>query len=258
MKFSKASGQSAPQKLWFEDDPTLNRAILLLEKVPKEQVDVIGQQAYEMANSLKVTNDESFEDVKTMGIARVTDLMHMKTSGRWFVSCPNMLRALTEIYFLNATDRQEIVTKLMLCLQALDSFNKQDLNNQDSWNARVAFHQVISKVFNQELEVFTEQSEKRLQEKKERLALQQSEEDDMLKTIEEEWLRIQSALEQDPTWGGELDHPELQLPPASSPKAPSLPVPKATVFSVGEFQFKRRERGDLLLYTVLSETQTLF
>jgi hypothetical protein len=185
-----------PEKLWFETISSLNRAMLLIEKVEHEHKDLIAQQAFELAKSMRLCNSENADDIKNIGYDKLVGMMKVKSCNRWFCSVPTVMKALNEVYFLGDDDRYQVGLKMLLSLQALNKFladeDTDDGTGSANWNRRLSVSQVIKSVFNRDLEVFSEQGKQKKQEKAERIALAKEEEDETLRVLEEEWQRIQS------------------------------------------------------------------
>lgn len=182
------------ERLWFESVSSLNRSLLLLEKVPAQHRDLIAQQAYELAKSLRISNEGS-DDPTSGGYDRVKDMMKLKASNRWFSTSSPMQKALNEIYSLPIPMKEELGLKLLLSIQAIDQFSNADASGaEDSeWNRRLSLHQVIKSVFNHDLQVFSEQGKKKKQDKLEKKAALQAEEEETLALLEKEWELLQSG-----------------------------------------------------------------
>jgi hypothetical protein len=181
---------------WYEAYPILNRAVKLVATLPEELQELIGNRMmgyakelyfnYPLKSSLDV-------DASTQGLEKLKALMFNKSQHHAIIG-----RGLNETMGLNDKGRSMVGTRLMLCLQAIDSarqtYGDAILQNKEG---RVQIFSLIQSVFTEDLQTFEEQGRsqklnklgKEAEEEAERLALEQAEQQAILDEIERNRLK---------------------------------------------------------------------
>jgi hypothetical protein len=198
----------APSKPWYEQVPSLRRSVMLLVALPAEQRELIAKQATEFARSLSLSHRLPDEPEAGAGVGydKVVAMMQLKEQGKAFANDPFLMKAMNETYKLPPEGRHQVGLKLLLCIQAIDAYEKepgQSLRGGDA-AARITLHNIVKKVFYHNLEVFQAQGEIKKQERIEQL-----------EALQTEAAEMQAFLEAEEALNTEMEDPELE--PESNP-----------------------------------------
>jgi hypothetical protein len=196
---SSLNDPSADPNAWYEQYPTLSRALNFLKPLPDYVQELVGKKLYAYAKELAYGDYEahvSEEESSTQGLKRFRQFMQNKAHHSM------VSRALNEVMSLNEQGRSLVGQRLLLCLQALNNLASQYPSGDDftsTKQSRIEVHTLINLVFDKNLSDFELQGQQR---KAERKAL-----------LEEEKLAeamLNQALEQ----VGEIEDPFIPNNPA--------------------------------------------
>ena len=181
---------------WYAPYPTLSRAIKLVSTLPEELQELIGNRmmgyAKELYFNFPLSNSLEM-DASSQGLEKLKCLMFNKSKHHAIIG-----RGLNETMGLNDKGRIMVGTRLMLCLQAVDSvrqtYGDAILQNKEG---RVQIFSLIQSVFAEDLQTFEDQGrnqklnkqEKEAEEEAERLALEEAEQQAILDEVERNRLR---------------------------------------------------------------------
>ncbi|MCX5921516.1 MAG: hypothetical protein NTW61_09440 [Candidatus Melainabacteria bacterium] len=196
MMMMPSSSQPPNEAPWYAVYPTLHRGIKLVSTLPEELQELIGNRMmgyakelyfnYPLKSSLDV-------DASTQGLEKLKSLMFNKSSHHAIIG-----RGLNETMGLNDKGRTMVGTRLMLCLQAIDTvrqtYGDAVLQNKEG---RVQVFSLIQSVFTEDLQTFEDQGrsqklskqEKEALEEAERLALEEAEQQAVLEELERNRLK---------------------------------------------------------------------
>jgi len=181
---------------WYAPYPTLSRGIKLVSTLPEELQELIGNRMMGYAKELYFNYPlkSSIEvDASTQGLEKLKSLMFNKSNHHAIIG-----RGLNETMGLNDKGRTMVGTRLMLCLQAIDSvrqtYGDAVLQNKEG---RVQVFSLIQSVFTEDLQTFEDQGrsqklskqEKEAEEEAERLALEEAEQQALLDEMERNRLK---------------------------------------------------------------------
>jgi hypothetical protein len=180
---------------WYAPYPTLHRALKLLAPLPEELQELIGNRMIGYAKELYFNYPlkSSIEvDASTQGLDKLKNLMFNKSNHHAIIG-----RGLNETMGLNDKGRSLVGTRLMLCLQAIDSvrqtYGDAVLQNKEG---RVQVFSLIQSVFTEDLQTFEDQGvsqkiskqEKEAEEEQERLAFEEAQQQAILEEQERQKL----------------------------------------------------------------------
>jgi len=198
-----ASSTSPPSEgdnpIWYEQTPSLKRALLLLKATPALPRELVAKEMVAYAKELQLKDTQA---TTALGFDKVVAMMQTKQHAQAFANDPFLVKALNAIFDLSPDGRHQVGLKMLLCLQAVDSYKQSPkFAGFEGHAGRIALHNVINSVFNQDLEVFKEQGEERRRQREEAKTFAKLYQEELaeLARLDAEPLPEEDALEASPT-----------------------------------------------------------
>jgi hypothetical protein len=133
-----------------------------LPAVPRELI------AKEILDFVKEVQLRDAQATTALGYDKVVAMMQTKQHAQAFANDPYLVKALNAMFDLSPDGRHQVGLKMLLCLQAVDSYKQSPkFAGFEGHAGRIALHNVINSVFNQDLDVFREQGEERRRQREE-------------------------------------------------------------------------------------------
>ncbi|MDX2086179.1 MAG: hypothetical protein SFZ03_12415 [Candidatus Melainabacteria bacterium] len=148
-------GATEPWGRWYEQNPTLGRAVALMEKMPLVQQQCIAQEMIEFIRVEQLTST-NFEP-RNLGYEKVQGLMKSKQRARWYDQDPVIHRAFNDLYKMHDQGRHVIALKILLCIQAFDQYIRRNRLESPEMLPRPIVNSLAKAVFLKDLDVFVEQ-----------------------------------------------------------------------------------------------------
>jgi hypothetical protein len=163
---SNLNDPSPDPHAWYEQYPTLSRALNFLKPLPDYVQELVGKKLYTYAKELAYGDYEapvSEEDSSAQGLKRFRQFMQNKAHHSM------VSRGLNEVMGLNEQGRSLVGQRLLLCLQALNNLASQYPSGDDftsTKQSRIEVHTLINLVFDKNLSDFELQGQQRKAERK--------------------------------------------------------------------------------------------
>jgi hypothetical protein len=151
--------------IWYDQTPSLKRALLLLKALPPTVCELVAKEMLTYAKEVQLRDVHA---TTALGYDKVMAMMQTKQHAQAFANDPYLVKALNAIFDLSLDGRHQVGLKVLLSLQAVDSYRQSPkFAGFEGNTARVALHNLVTSVFNENLDVFKEQGEERRRQREE-------------------------------------------------------------------------------------------
>lgn len=139
--------------------------MLLLKALPAVPRELIAREILDFVKEVQL---KDVHGTTALGYDKVVAMMQTKQHAQAFANDPYLVKALNAMFDLSPEGRHQVGLKMLLCLQAVDSYKQSPkFAGFEGHAGRIALHNVINSVFNQDLDVFREQGEERRRQREE-------------------------------------------------------------------------------------------